>query len=492
MPAGAKPLKHGIVPVIGPPGMGKSYLSIYLIADHVLREQRPVFTNVPVVLKSLRAWLYMNAKGTKQYRRAVARLVRPMTQQHFTRFAERMEWVNTRAGEIMDGLKTGGTLQADAEFSEHEARTQANAEAEAKDPAKYSGAGANMVPPGSVLILDELHHWYPSRDYRNEPSSIMHLTSMHRHYMLRMYVMSQRLMNISLTFRAMASDYVFCLNLSKLPILGALRLERWISWFLYSWYDGTSVSVDKGQVEPGAKPYRRDYKLPELNNRQVFRVYRSYSHAGSIEELHEQLHQARVAMIGEEAETLRKKKGDTMTLGTRQNPRGIRLFLNRVLWIIVLGTIFWWMGRCSMRDVQAQQDAEAQAELVEEQVGEEEEEPDQAAINSTAERLETEQRERFLSSTLTAVLPGRVNIGRQQIQLGAQHEGFTLLAIDFSNGESIWIDNSGGVYRWTVGGMPTRGTLPEPLRAELRRVLTDAATSGAAPDRVQADDDDTP
>ncbi len=285
MSKGAAPFSHGIYVVTGKPGHGKSYGMTLWMLKEALKGERPIWTNVPIDIKTCRAWLYLHAQGSQKRRRRIAHLIREMTQDHFTRMASRLHSINERSRRIMEGIEGVKDLSQRGKFTQEKAWKQATEEIDNEDPPVFEGAGANSIMPGAVLFLDELHQWYPSRDYRNEPKEILSFTSMHRHGMWKIFVSSQRRMNVSLSFRAMCQTYIHVINLSKwrlLPGIGGLP----ITVFGYWYFDNSDIDESNGKLIPGGRPMHSDFEMPVLRKNWIYRCYRSYSHAGSIKELH--------------------------------------------------------------------------------------------------------------------------------------------------------------------------------------------------------------
>lgn len=502
--------------MIGAPGAGKSYKAVREIVFSVCNEARPVYTNVPIRPKKIRAYIYRklprSVRGHKA-RRARANLVQSITQQHFRYFCFRLSLIDAIAERVLDEM--GGNkeeLGKLAEFQQSEARNEAMrrvAEAtpenlstmlnvlkpvESTDrekyikgiahferlkeaahkiigPPKISGRNANWIPPGSVLFLDELHKWFPSRDYRDEPKEILDFTSMHRHMQLKVFVMSQRWMNVSLSFRSMAREVWYCMNYAKQPILGFLRFDKWINVFRYVHYNAEFIEERTGLPGIGAKPVWSEMICPELSGGYEFDLYKSYSHAGTLEQQQQEIRRVTAAMIGLTQDELNNK---TATKERADMPKRDTLGnkLNRWGWTaglvgIALLAGMWWSRSDEpqvaqhLADVQDDQDKQA------------EQQP------QTLPEVITPPWESYKISGVH--LKGAVINGRN-IEIGSTLHDLLLVGVDPEAGDTAWLGKDGASYRGRVGDVLRPGLLPDDIREQLARVARSLKDPAKAPE----------
>ena len=482
-----KPLEHGLVPVIGIMGAGKSYWSVLEAVDIVTLHQRPVFTNVPFKFKPLRAYIYMQAKNIrdKALRREVSNLIRPMTKEHFLAFADRLEKLSDITERLKGKVQARGDLKAKPEFIENICVERAKRILHRVEPEVYAGRGANAVPPGSVFILDEIHKWLGSRDYRKEPPAMLTLMTMHRHYMLRIYMMTQRGMNVSTTARTIADSWVIVMNLARLPILGPFTLHRFLNFFIYRYVAHDGVDAEKAKIKPGVKAYKVRWEVPELRNKLIYRLYHSHTHGGSLGHLFAEMDDAIEEMTG--TSKIKEKR----MLGTKFNPRGPWHATKRLIHITCLLIVGFTVGRCA-GDASNQERLAEQHEYLE---GIREASAEAAAIQigddlAPAQDPERDQLSNFPSQTnarLTGITAEFAMIDGRRIDLGGQHHGLLLLGVDPGEGVSYWIDYEGVGYHWPIGRDAYPGRLPDALRILVARAVIEGMAANA-PDDSATDD----
>jgi hypothetical protein len=478
----AKPLAHGIIGLIGAPGAGKSYKAVREIVYSVCAQARPVYTNVPIKPKRLRAYIYRklprSVKGHAARRRR-SNLVKSITRQHFVNFCERLGAIDELAEVIMDreGVDRDDVSQM-AQFRQSECRNKAIQQIEEIEPAKLVGRDANWIPPGSVLFLDELHKWFPSKNYKDEPKAILDFTSMHRHMQLKVVVISQRWMNVSLSFRSMAKEVWYCMNYSKRPILGYIRFDKFINIFRYVHFLGEDIEERTGLPRPGATPVWSEMVWPEWNGGIEYELYSSYSHAGTLEEQEQEIKRITAKMMGE-PEPTSKKGGDDMpqkdTLAKK---------LNRWAMYMGLAGLAFTIGRCTTPTQPVELSEEQLATL---RVQPENNEKNTAAVVGEEARQDADDTPpAWRDKRITSMAANWVMIEGRRYDVGQKFGELILVGVDANGGDSAWMLPSGAVYRWPVGGVPRVGSLPKPIAdrwaAELqsRRDIAKAAEAATA------------
>lgn len=419
----------GIVIVSGVPGSGKTYYAVQEMVRLCLRYKRPTYTNVPIRISRFRAFLYLRSGDRK-----IANLIRPLTKDHFLRFMKRLSAVDAAAEAFREEM--GGDREVTgkvAEFLDREARQKAMAHVvELQGSAKVTGQGADWIPAGSALVLDELHKWFPNERIGGkggEPQAVLNYTSMHRHMLHRVYVLSQRAMNVSLSWRAMAVEYCQVSNWARKLTLGPIRFP----WPIMSYLFWDSVDCPNGEPQPGARPNWRELQFPALLGRHVFRLYQSFSHAGTVEELMNEAQRTQRAMMGE---TEPEPEGETMQ--TRSTTKD-RFFARMGKWSAICLACFatFGLGRCSVpRADEASADA-----------------PQAVASTDGVEHKASRPRPPELGQ-LRGVARGQVMIDGDTIKLGETYHGATLLAVHARNGMSVWDLGGGILAEWNIGARP--------------------------------------
>lgn len=414
--------KTGIYLVCGTPGSGKTYRAVQLIIETIVKDRRPVWTNIPVELSAIRAFIFLKMKGTVEERRARARYIRPLTQGHFKRFCDRLAKIDEVAESIMDGeLDTHG-LDEEADFVQREAREMAMVRvAEELGPSQVTGANSDWLPAGAVLVLDELHKWFPSRNYKNEAPEISAYTTMHRHFLHQVFVLTQRAMNVSLSFRAMAVEVLYCVDWSSIPVAGIFRFP--LKVFRYSTFN--AIDVKDGEPTPFAKPVWSKLEVPAFSNWVYYRLYRSYSHAGDLRGLAGELDKVRSTVEGTTV------RSDNMLTKRKTESK----FWN---WVIKQGILafcifgVFHLGRCSFKGSDDELDADV---LVEESP-----EVEDAVVEEWP--------------VLSGISDQGVFFNGLFFRIGSVYRGFRLEGCDVGSGRSVWAGPAPLVAFWAVGGVP--------------------------------------
>lgn len=267
---------YGIQVIEGLPGSGKSFFCIdRLLLPAIMKAHRPVYTNLPVRWRVLRAFLYKRG-GSK-----LAGLIRPLDADGLMRFAERFD---TRA-RLVETLK--------AQRVEHY-RVDALAD-EQLGPTITDGEGLNWIPRGSVIIVDEAQKWFPMAHQSKEPLAFMRYLSMHRHAWHKLFFVTQERGRISKNIRAMADKFWVVRNQKEDCLAWGIRFKHLgLNAFGYAAYTSDQLLGRTNETKP-AENYVVFPTMP--NKRWIFRLYDSFTQSGS------------VACAAKELEAIRKEVG---------------------------------------------------------------------------------------------------------------------------------------------------------------------------------------
>lgn len=284
-------IKTGISLITGVPGSGKSFLCVEKMLDTVRNSRRPIYTNLPLRWRVLKLWLKQKEGDD------IAGLVRPITESTFnrfiTRFRDRQRYLDERR---------------------HLGRRSAlNSWYEMAGPDVIDGLELNWIPAGSVIMIDEAHHWYPNPALSNvrkkEPEELMSYLTMHRHLMHRIYFVTQADRQVSSTVKSLLNDQIQVTRIdADIPLLG-IEFSRFgfVAFSIKEW-DG----VADPDNEP---PLRTSTIFPSIPcNNYVFRLYSSFTHMGSLRDLKRELANVQDCSINlleikdEEPETMSFKK----------------------------------------------------------------------------------------------------------------------------------------------------------------------------------------
>ncbi len=252
--------------VEGLPGSGKTFWTVRHVINVILEHRRPVFTNAPIRFRVLRAWL------RKVGGEVLARLIMPLTREHFTRFC-------ARQGERHRSREAAKAAARVAGVRFNEAAWKRAFEAE-HGPDVVEGPEANWLPAHSLLVVDEAHHWFPASGKvdKSESPEVLHYLTMHRHHGHSLVVVTQDRMQVSVTFRRLCSELVVVKNIATEEIGWGFRLGMLgLSGFSYAWH---ACTADVGHGQEG-KPWRHGYLFGWLpTQRWLFRLYDSFTHLG--------------------------------------------------------------------------------------------------------------------------------------------------------------------------------------------------------------------
>jgi len=217
--------------VDGQVGAGKSYFCVDVIVRLLLENQRVIFTNVAVKPTALACYVAL----VRERRRFGARRGRGTTEETKARIRELKSRIHVLTNEKI------------ATFW--------------KLPLRHS-----------MVIMDELHRVFSSRDWKKFPKEGLDAISMHRHGDIEMMVLSQHSGNIESTFRRHAHELVRLRN-SRATSIFPQRLLRWIKWplqfFMVKRYD-----MEGGKVV--GDPVGEYALWPWFGRRLLFRCYDSH------------------------------------------------------------------------------------------------------------------------------------------------------------------------------------------------------------------------
>lgn len=315
----------GVELCVGEPGAGKSYWLIERLITAIQVTKRPVYTNLPLRWRVVRE--YLATRGGSELRN----LIRPLSRDHFfaflRRFAERQRFIDDcRTGKGMSRKEASGAWRDHA------------------GPDVIEGDGAQWLPFGSIVVVDEVHHWTPNTMIvgsggGRESEHLLAWLTMHRHGTYWIWAATQALRQVSPTWRSLASQVHQVINASARPLVFGITaadfgirsmLRR--SYSKEAWCDGTP--------DPKLGPHDQSLIFPSLPwNRWRFRLYDSFTHIGSRRELAEA-----VAHVRELAGVTDKPAEPV------ERPRAVKGRFNRLVYALVGFAVFgagsWVVSGC--------------------------------------------------------------------------------------------------------------------------------------------------
>lgn len=260
-------------------GAGKSYCAVREMVRILVEERRPVYTNLPIRWRVMRQ--YLRNRGGEE----LAALCFPLTEEHFRRFVDRQH----KRMQLRERVK----LECQAVGQAFRERAFAATWREQAGEDVVRGVEANWIDPLAVIIIDEVHHWFPQQTQAVNKEFLQRYLTMLRHHLHRLVVISQNPMQVDISFRRLASYYVdiraqaeeklaWGLRSKHLGVRG-IRLER----FTADVYDDERARKTVGPLSSSLVFER----LP--HNRWVFRLYDSFTHVGGVRAMQRRLREVR-------------------------------------------------------------------------------------------------------------------------------------------------------------------------------------------------------
>ena len=292
-------VETGIELVYGEPGSGKSYYAVKLLIETIIEHRRPVYTNLPMRWRVVRK--YLRNRGGEE----LANLIQPITEDGFMRFINRY---TTRLA-VMERLKADHYAETGQLLSK---RQQEAAFLREHGADVYIGRELNWVPHGAMLILDEVHHWFPNpslastpKHKKQEPEALLAYLTMHRHVSHKVVAITQKDRQISQTFKTLGR---ICWRIHPRAhdrIVYGLTFGH-LTGFLRTITGGHFGAEALGYEQFTAEEWERRDQGGRPNqsfsvyhtmpwNSWVFRLYDSFTHAGSKAYLRQQQQAVREA-----------------------------------------------------------------------------------------------------------------------------------------------------------------------------------------------------
>lgn len=258
----------GVEVTEGLPGSGKSFFEVSRTLEWILQYQRPVFTNLPIRFRVLRWYL----RG--RYGEAYAKLIFPLTEEHFRRFLKRSK---LRAKE-RDAARLEATKLGRALSNEHFDKQFAAAHG----PDVYEGPDANWIYPTACIVIDEGHHWFPMADQKSETPDLLAYLTMLRHHLHKLVIVTQDRMQVSITFRRLCQSFWAVRNRGEDKVAWGIKCRHLgITGFAYVRRTPDQEAGFKGDDVMAAYAEQRIVWPWLPSERWKFRLYDSFTHIGS-------------------------------------------------------------------------------------------------------------------------------------------------------------------------------------------------------------------
>ncbi len=316
-----KDVESGVDIVEGLMGAGKSYWGVRKALDIIMKERRPVVTNLPFKWRVVRRWL--RSRGGEE----LSKLLIPLTHDHFLRFLERAAFMQRERDRYRQRLAT-----RDRSFFEFKFRRLF---LRMNGPHLTTGSQANWIPPMSVIIYDEMHHDFPGGHGgapKTEPPQLKAWVTMIRHHHQQLYALTQNRMQLTITLRRLMKSCTSVRSLGEEKLAWGIRFRHLGSFF------GKAIRYVRLSPEALEAPPNMAAEFPPLSietifpslpkNVWYFRLYSSFTHGGSERQMVKQLHLMREQLglradgktdqeLEREEEAMRLRPGKGMKLAGR-------------------------------------------------------------------------------------------------------------------------------------------------------------------------------
>ncbi len=369
---------------------------------------------------------------------------------HIARPYKRDEW---RFKLEADGIDHAG---ADSIFAALEQQQQAEARKLGLDW-RPGYLRPNWVPYGSVIVMDELHKWFDQRKQREEAASVLDTLSMHRHGLYMIEVMSQTAMMANKAFRDMADDLIICQDLRKIsPVWGI----RWpFPTFRYSLISVVDMGTEI-RNRHDVKPEQVWVEAPWIDGGLLWRLYDSFTHAGSARSLAKQMEATRREHEGKFYDPAKEKMMKDAKIKRRSSVGVV------VKWLVVAAVLVgvfrlgrdraWEAEKAAGAASQSAAETRSALETLKGEIGKMisagKQGPAGVSDLQTGEAVGGEQRKNDdVRGKVTGIGAGFVVVAGQVVECGGQWEGWQLMSSDGIGG-SMWRAPDGTSRTVGVGG----------------------------------------
>ena len=264
--------------VVGKKRSGKSLLMVMWIVKWIVKDRRPVYTNLPLRFRVLRRYL------TVKYDGRFCALVQPLSRDHLMRFIDRQH----REAEYLEVCRVRAGREHNPPWDEVEGEF-----VELHGPRVNTGDGANWIPAGAIILVDEAHEWFPGHRDRTsaDTTGVVRYMAKLGHHSHTFVWASQDEIRVSKALRETSDWIIEVINgAQRLGWLGPIARD-------FSMYRRYSFNAWDKKDQPGAeKPGKKKVLLRTLPCVSVyFRFYESFTHAGSASRLLERVGESRTA-----------------------------------------------------------------------------------------------------------------------------------------------------------------------------------------------------
>jgi hypothetical protein len=482
--------EYGCHLVRGEPGSGKSYIATRLIVRQLCGDTpRPIYTNLPLRWRVLRRWLSDPNPASGRPGPAVANLIRELNEEHWRAFLSRQalrarheeKYRSTRGddrtwsldGAALDSItaaccRDGDATAYRARLASATALTPPQKQAlfvHLHGPDVVAGPGANWIPSGAWIVVDEVHHWHPLAigGAKEDSKLLIDYLSKHRHHRHLVWFITQEEDRVDKNLRAYAHFFWRVRDRAEDRLAWGLRFGhlgiRALSYERFTreaWNSGRAVGSEAAEVKH--RPLESMIVFHTLPwNRWVFRLYRSESHAGSPGELRrareQLLKDAGLSEAGKDPEHIRRRQLFEQEKAKKERSLGMRFIRvsGRVLTTCCIGAAVGLAGY-AVGNRAAVDQAVIEAEIEHRAAAASPTDPaaQAAGFSTVATPAETPP------PVVEAVLGRSLVISGKRAAEGFTHGAYTLVAADLDTRDGLWVSRDGIYWMWRLGEHPQR------------------------------------
>ena len=310
-----QPPAYGFETFEGKPGSGKSFICTMKLIESMLRDKRPVYTNLPLKFRVVRQYLRVKGReqfaaehigvdgeagrvmaGAREYGDLLAGLLHELQEQHFRNFMERQHELMQFRNRLKAKARASGTHVNEAAIREAFAVEHGPFVCDSTiDTETGDMVYGNWVPTNSIICIDEVHHWFPMSEQASEKRYLLDYASMVRHHLHWVWLATQDRMQMNKRLRDMTQWFWHVRNRGDDRLVAGLKFSSLgIKAFGYA---RMSVEAEAARASADRQPseqFNVFYWMPKYS--WVFRCYDSFTHQGGSRRMRSELRESREAV----------------------------------------------------------------------------------------------------------------------------------------------------------------------------------------------------
>lgn len=351
---------YGLEIIEGLMGAGKSYYAVRRICQLIEEHRRPVYTNLPLKWPVIRA--YLRVRGGEE----LANLIRPLSKEHWYNFLQRQ----AMHAQFREGIARTKPRDIEPHIIEAIARSthkpieRIRAQPKLHDAQLWAafhalygqdtteGPDADSIPVGAVIVIDEVQHWHPmenQKDNKQRKLELQAYLTMCRHHLHWIWVITQDRTRIDILFRNLASSVWRVWNRGEDRLAWGIRFKH--LGLVGMGYQRYTKDQLEGRNPEDVKPSESFTILTQLpRNKVYFRLYSSFTNIGSKRQIQKVIRRARVdAGLDEDGTTKHEKQErEHQAMKHTHKPSILRRLARRTIQLCVLlivGTLAYAIGQ---------------------------------------------------------------------------------------------------------------------------------------------------